>query len=206
APGLTVIAGGKLTTYRVMAQDAVDFALGERARSLPSITASTPLVGAEGLKAATRRRAAIARDRGWTAARVDHLLGRYGSEIATLLEMIDADPDLGRPLEHADAYLRAEVAFAVTHEGALHLEDILTHRVRLDYETRDRGAAAADEIADIAAPLLGWDATTRADEVDSYRRRAAAIRAAEQESTDAAAAAARQRAEDVRPLVPLPVP
>ncbi|KAE8762237.1 glycerol-3-phosphate dehydrogenase C-terminal domain-containing protein, partial [Georgenia thermotolerans] len=185
---------------RVMAQDAVDFALGERAKATPSVTATTPLVGAEGYEAVTRRRGEIARERGWTAARVDHLLNRYGSEIATLLEMIDADPDLGRPLEHADAYLRAEVAFAVTHEGALHLEDILQHRVRLEFETRDRGAAAADEIADIAAPLLGWDATTRADEVDSYRRRAAAVLAAEQESTDAAAEAVRRRAEDLVPM------
>ncbi|QDC25994.1 glycerol-3-phosphate dehydrogenase/oxidase [Georgenia yuyongxinii] len=204
APGLIVIAGGKLTTYRVMAEDAVDFALGEaRAKTVPSVTAVTPLVGAEGYKATVRRRGRIARERGWTAERVEHLLNRYGSEIALLLEMIDADPALGSPLEHAPAYVGAEVAFAVTHEGALHVEDILTRRVRLDYELRDRGASAAAEVAAIAAPLLGWDDATRDAEVESYRQRSAAVRAAEEESNDAAAEEVRQRVPDLRPLVPL---
>ncbi|MFH5821967.1 glycerol-3-phosphate dehydrogenase/oxidase [Georgenia sp. AZ-5] len=204
APGLTVIAGGKLTTYRVMAKDAVDFVLGPaRARALPSVTATTPLVGAEGLQAVTRQRGAIARRLGWTAERVEHLLGRYGSEIAVLLDMIDADPALGRPLEQAPAYLGAEVAFAVTHEGALHLEDILTHRVRLDFESPDRGVAALDEIAAVAAPLLGWDDATAAREKENYRAVAEAVLAAQREGTDAAAAQVRLRAEDLVPLVAL---
>ncbi|MHB1064792.1 MAG: glycerol-3-phosphate dehydrogenase/oxidase [Georgenia sp.] len=204
APGLTVIAGGKLTTYRVMAEDAVDFALGAaRAAALPSLTASTPLVGAEGLRSATRRSGTIARERGWTAERVQHLLGRYGSEIADVLALIDADPTLGEPLQHAPEYLRAEVAFAVTHEGALHVEDIVQNRVRLEIETPDRGASAADEIADVAAPVLGWDDATRAAEAAAYRRRAAAVTTAEGESTDADAERLRLEVPDLVPLVPL---
>lgn len=204
APGLVVIAGGKLTTYRVMAKDAVDMAIGlDKAHAMPSITETVPLVGAEGYQAATRQRARIARRYGWTADRVKHLLERYGSEIGTLLEMIDGDPALGQPLVHAAAYLRAEVAFAVTHEGALHLEDILMHRVRLDFETRDRGISALDDIAEVAAPLLGWDAERTDSEKATYRRRAAAVIEAEQQGTDEAAEAVRQQAQDVVPLLPL---
>ncbi len=200
APGLTVIAGGKLTTYRQMAEDAVDFALGARAKDRPSITARTPLVGAEGFTAARRRREDIAVRRGWTAERVDHLLGRYGSEITTILEMIDADPALGRVLEGADAYLAAEVTFAVTHEGAAHLEDILLHRIRLSYETRDRGLSALEEIAAVAAPILGWDEARTAEEIAAYRRLAEAEIAAEHERDDPAAEAARLRAADLVPV------
>ncbi|WP_345215433.1 glycerol-3-phosphate dehydrogenase/oxidase [Georgenia halophila] len=203
-PGLTVIAGGKLTTYRKMAEDAVDFALGPRARSLPSVTATTPLVGAAGFAATKRRAARIAGSHGWTAERVEHLLHRYGSEISTILEMIDSDPELGRPLPSADAYLGAEVAFAVTHEGALHLEDILLHRVRLSYETRDRGVSALEEIAAIAAPLLGWDSARTSAEVETYRRQADAEAAAERQATDAAAEDARLTAGDVVPVRDLP--
>ncbi|WP_127132375.1 glycerol-3-phosphate dehydrogenase/oxidase [Georgenia sp. SYP-B2076] len=204
APGLTVISGGKLTTYRVMAEDAVDFALGEaRARQTPSVTATTPLVGAEGFADAMRQRAGIARSRGWTADRVDHLFGRYGSEVSVLLDMIDADPELGRPLEHAPAYLRAEVAFAVTHEGAFHLEDVLVHRVRLDFETPDRGVSALEEIAGIVAPLLGWDEATTRREITSYREQSAAVLAAEQETTDADAARTRLRVPDLVPMADL---
>jgi len=200
APGLTVIAGGKLTTYRQMAEDAVDFALGPRAETLPSVTARTPLVGADGFAATKRRRSQIAARYGWTSERVEHLLHRYGSEIATLLEMIDADPALGRPLRTAEDYLAAEVAFAATHEGVLHLEDILLHRVRLSYETRDRGISALEEIAGIAGPILGWDAARTEREIAGYRRQAEAEMAAEHEPSDAAAEEARLRVEDLVPV------
>ncbi|MFC7407055.1 glycerol-3-phosphate dehydrogenase/oxidase [Georgenia alba] len=206
APGLTVIAGGKLTTYRQMAEDAVDFALGARARTMPSVTASTPLVGAAGYRATKARAGQIGAAHGWTADRVEHLLHRYGSEISLILESIEATPELGRPLTGAEAYLAAEVAFAVTHEGALHLEDILTHRVRLSYETRDRGVSALEEIAAIAGPLLGWDEATTTREIDAYRRRAEAEATAEQERTDTAAAAARLTTDDVVPVRSLDAP
>jgi glycerol-3-phosphate dehydrogenase len=200
APGLTVIAGGKLTTYRQMAEDAVDFTLGPRARAMPSVTARTPLVGAAGFTATKQRRAQIAARYGWTSERVEHLFHRYGSEIATILEMIDADPELGRPLQSADAYLAAEVAFAATHEGVLHLEDILLHRIRLSYETRDRGLSALEEIAGIAGPLLGWDPARTEREIAGYRRQAEAEIAAEREQSDESAAKARLRVEDVVPV------
>jgi glycerol-3-phosphate dehydrogenase len=202
-PGLTVIAGGKLTTYRVMAKDAVDFAIGSRATSLPSITHKVPLVGAEGLEVLQRQARDIGGRYGWDRGRMDHLLHRYGSLLGELLELVDADEALGRPLEHAPAYIGAEVVYAVTHEGALHLDDVLMHRTRLNYEQADKGVGALDEIADLIAPRLGWDAATRTREIEAYRARAAAEHAAAEQPDDAAAQAARAAAPDLAPLVDL---
>ena len=189
-PGLTAIAGGKLTTYRVMAADAVDHALGEAgAKAHPSATADLPLVGASGYHALARRAGDIARKRGWTLARVTHLLDRYGDELPALLETIDADPSLGEPLGVEPAFLRAEVAWAVTHEGAAHLEDVLLRRVRLDMERRDHGLGAADEVLEVMAPLLGWDAAAVEAEKAAYASRVEQVLAAQEQATDAAAVA-----------------
>ena len=195
APGLTAIAGGKLTTYRVMAADAVDHALGEAlARAHPSATARLPLVGAAGYRALAARAGAIARERGWTLARVTHLLDRYGDELPALLDSIDDDPSLGRPLGEAPAFLRAEVAWAVTHEGAAHLDDVLLRRVRLDIEHRDRGLGAAAEVLEVMAPLLGWSDAEVEAERTAYAERVAQIAAAEEDTSDAEAAARLTRA------------
>lgn len=189
-PGLTAIAGGKLTTYRVMAEDAVDHALGEAgAKAHPSATADLPLVGAAGYHELVGRAGDIARERGWTLARVTHLLDRYGDEVPALLESIDAEPGLGEPLAVEPAYLKAEVAWAVTHEGAAHLDDVLLRRVRLDMERRDHGLGAADEILEIMAPLLGWDEDAVAAEKSAYAARVEQVLAAEQQATDAEAVA-----------------
>src|SRR5690625_6694704 len=99
---------------------------------------------------------------------MEQLLGRCGSEISLLTDLVDSDPELGKPLESAPAYLRAEVVMAVTHEGALHLEDVVMRRIRLFYEQRDRGVGALEEIAGIVAPLLGWDEETTRKEIASY--------------------------------------
>ena len=190
APGLTAIAGGKLTTYRVMASDAVDHALGEAlAHAHPCATQELPLVGAAGYHALAKRAGKIASERGWTLERVTHLLDRYGDELPALLASIDADPSLARPLDGAPAYLRAEVAWAVTHEGAAHLDDVLLRRVRLDMSRRDRGLAAADEILSIMEPLLDWSKEDVTAQKEAYAQRVAQIAAAEAELTDAAAVA-----------------
>jgi glycerol-3-phosphate dehydrogenase len=203
APGLTVIAGGKLTTYRVMAKDAVDFAIGQRAHALPSVTHQIPLVGAVGLSAVRRQARAWSQRYRWSPAMLDHLLHRYGSALRELVTLCEEDPSLARPLEHAPAYLRAEIHYAVTHEGALHLEDLLLRRTRLVYEVPDKGRAALDEIAEIAAPLLGWDEQTTRSEVDAYRALADAEDAAALQADDAAAEDARSQAPDVAPMQPL---
>ena len=199
-PGLTVIAGGKLTTYRVMAKDAVDFALGDKAQDLPSITERIPLVGAVGLEALGRRATVVARTYGWSGQMVDHLLHRYGSLLGDLVDEIAARPDLARPLENAPAYLRAEIVYAATHEGVLHLEDVMLHRTRLNYEMRDRGLAALPEIAALTGEVLGWDDQRTAAEIESYTERALAEAAAELEPDDSAAEKVRLRTPDVTPL------
>ncbi|WP_129360980.1 MULTISPECIES: glycerol-3-phosphate dehydrogenase/oxidase [Micrococcaceae] len=188
APGMSAIAGGKLTTYRVMAKDAVDFALGSVAGARPSVTEDIPLVGAQGYRAALARANDIAEENGWTAARVDSLLDRYGSEIDDLLDLISENPELGQPLAKAPMFLRAEVLLAVRYEGALHLEDVLMRRVRLDLEQKDRGLSAAPEIIDVMSAELGWGQEDRQRELDSYAQRVHNIARAEEERDDAGAA------------------
>jgi glycerol-3-phosphate dehydrogenase len=179
APGLVTIAGGKLTTYRVMAEDAVDFAIGQRrAEQLPSETATTPLVGAVGYHAYARQAPRIANRYGWDDFLVAHLLHRYGSALPELLALVDERPELGERVPGAEAYLKAEIVYAVTHEGALHLEDVMTLRTRLTYEVRDHALSAVQTIAELIGRELGWTPQRREIEVAAYRERCAAEDAA----------------------------
>ena len=198
-PGLVIVAGGKYTTYRVMAKDAVD----EAAKQLPGAvekccTDKVPLIGADGYQALWNTRARIAERTGLDLARVEHLLGRYGSAISDLLELIDQDKNLGEPLESAPKYLKAEAVYAVSHEGALHLDDILARRTRISIDTWDRGDGAAQEVAELVAPLLSWDAEAIDREVGHYRTRVAAERESQEQLDDLTADAARLGAPDVR--------
>ena len=84
-------------------------------------------------------------------ARIEHLLHRYGALIGEVLDLIAADPGLGRPLAGADDYLRAEVVYAASHEGARHLDDVLARRTHVSIETWDRGVSVAQEAAELMA-------------------------------------------------------
>ena len=155
-PGLVLVAGGKYTTYRVMAADAVDAAAHSLGRPVAaSITDRVPLVGAEGFEARTHQADSLAARSGLHRARIEHLLGRYGDLVDELLDLVAVDPALGRPLPGAEDYLAAEVVYAVTHEGARHLDDVLTRRTRISIETFDRGVAAARPAAELMAGPLG---------------------------------------------------
>ena len=198
-PGLVSIAGGKYTTYRVMAADAVDAALADLPAGVgPSVTAEIPLVGAEGYHAMVNRVEHVARERGLPTWRVTHLLDRYGSLVQEVLAVADGDPSLLEPLPGAEEYLRLEIVYAATHEGALHLDDLLARRTRISIETRDRGVACAEPTARLVAPVLGWDEGRIADEVAAYRARVAAERESQQEPDDLAANAERLAAPDIR--------
>lgn len=180
APGLTVIAGGKLTSYRKMAEDAVDFTVGpRRATATPSVTAETPLEGADGYHALWARRRVIARETGLSVDHVEDLLDRYGSDIAVIQDLIRDDPSLARELTGAPEYLRAELAFGVLYEGALHVDDLLARRTRLVYEHRDRGLSVLPDAVEVAGDLLGWDEARRSAEAEAYRARCAAEERAE---------------------------
>jgi glycerol-3-phosphate dehydrogenase len=189
-PGLTTIAGGKYTTYRVMAQDLVDAGVRGLALVPPSCTDETPIVGAPGYRARWNQRARIASATGLDVAHVARLLDRYGDCIDGLTALIGERPELARPLEDAPEYLAVEVVYACTHEGALHLEDVLARRTRISFETRDRGGACAPAVAELMAGPLGWDDARVASEVDAWRRRVAAELRAEQLPDDASANAA----------------
>ncbi len=201
APGMISIAGGKYTTYRVMAKDAVDFALGDRAARLPSVTANVPLVGAVGYPGAREQTRTLAERHGWDQFRISHLLHRYGAEIRDIAQLCTDDPSMAQPLEHAPAYIRAEIAFAVSHEGALHLDDVLARRTRIVYEVDRQGLAAVDEIAGIVAPMLGWSAEQTRAEVEAYRRWTEAELEAISEPDDRSAARIRAGVDDLVPMI-----
>lgn len=177
-PGLVMVAGGKYTTYRVMARDAVDaVAHGLDWRVPESCTDQVPLAGADGYVALWNARQRIATSAGLHVARIEHLLRRFGSLTAEVLALIAADPGLARPVTGADDYLRAEIVYAASHEGARHLEDVLARRTRIAIETPDQGLAAAAEVAELMARPLRWDAGQAAAEVAEYRAAVAASRA-----------------------------
>ena len=205
APGLVVVAGGKYTTYRIMAKDAVDEAVfglsSQFNRSVTtSVTDRVPLLGAEGYLALCNSRHVLAERSGLHEVWIDHLLGRYGSLIHELLAMIAEDPSLGRPLGGGPNYLRVEAVYAASHEGALHLDDALTRRIRLSTESFDRGVGAAEEVAGLMGGVLGWSAEQKAVEIEHYRKRVAAERESQQMPDDETADAARLGAADVVPL------
>ena len=197
--GLTIIAGGKYTTYRVMAKDAVDSAVHGLERKVPeSCTERVPLVGADGYVAAWNSRHRIAQEAGLRVSTIEHLLGRYGTLITELLDLIEQRPELGEPLTGAEEYLRVEAYYAASHEGARHLEDVLTRRTRISIEVPDRGVAAAREVAELLAPVLGWDDAAVARELAHYDARVAAEVDSQHQADDLTADASRLGAPDVR--------
>jgi glycerol-3-phosphate dehydrogenase len=203
-PGLVVVAGGKYTTYRIMARDAVDAAARGLGRPVPtSCTEDLPLLGAEGFEAVTNSRQRLAEASGLTVEQIDHLLGRYGSMTTDLLALIDDQPELAEPLPGGDPYLAVEVVYAALAEGARHVEDVLIRRTRLSFEGVDRGVSTASRVAALLAPVLGWDEERRASEVEHYLGRVEAERSAEKATDDQGADANRLGAPDLVPTVPL---
>ncbi len=197
--GLITVAGGKYTTYRVMAKDVVDVAARGLEQKVPeSCTESIPLVGAAGFRAHWNRREALAEESGLHVNVIEHLLHRYGARTHELLELIRETPALGLALEGAPTYLAAEIHYAASHEGALHLDDVLTRRTRISIETFDRGLVAARPTARWMAAILGWDEATIAGEIEHYEARVRAERESQTQPDDRTADAARMGAPDVR--------
>ncbi|MFD0524576.1 glycerol-3-phosphate dehydrogenase C-terminal domain-containing protein [Paractinoplanes durhamensis] len=184
-----------------MARDAVDACVHGLGRSVPpSCTHDVPLLGADGFAALWNRRRVLATESGLHVARVEHLLGRYGTLVTEVLDLIRADPSLAGPLDGAEDYLRAEIVYGADHEGARHLEDMLTRRTRISIETFDRGVAAAPVAASLMAGVLGWTSEQTAREVERYHLRVKAERSSQEQPDDETADAARLGAPDVVPL------
>lgn len=207
APGLVAIAGGKYTTYRVMAADAIDAAAQFiPARVAPSITEKVSLLGADGYFALINQAEHVAQLRGLHPYRVRHLLDRYGSLIGDVLALAADRPDLLNPITEAPGYLRVEALYAVTAEGALHLEDILARRMRISIEYSHRGVDCAREVADVVAPVLGWTAGDVEREVANYTARVQAEILSQAQPDDVSADELRASAPEARAEILKPVP
>ncbi|HET9142768.1 glycerol-3-phosphate dehydrogenase [Actinophytocola sp.] len=206
APGLVAIAGGKYTTYRVMAADAVNAASVDLpGRLQPSITDQVPLLGADGYHALVNQVDQLGARYGLHPYRVRHLLDRYGSLVHDVLRLAADRPELLRPLAGAPDYLRVEVVYAASHEGALHLEDVLARRTRISIEYPHRGVGTAEEVAALMGAVLDWDSATREREIKVYEARVDAERDSQTQPDDQAADAKRSAAPEARPEILEPV-
>jgi glycerol-3-phosphate dehydrogenase len=169
AAGFVSIAGGKYTTYRVMGKDVVDRAVIElRKLTQESVTDKLPLIGADGYFALEQQKERIAQDSGLDVKTVEHLLNRHGSLISEILEIIDEQPKLVGTLDSALPYIKAEIVYAASHEGARSVDDVISRRTRLSFEAVNHGVHLADEIAGLIAPVLGWSAKERKESVAQY--------------------------------------
>jgi glycerol-3-phosphate dehydrogenase len=159
--GMVTVTGGKLTTYREMAEDAVDAAIEVIGDPLPrragrSRTRRLRLRGAQGL--AEAREADL------------HLAERYGGETGVVLAMIGADPALGEPLVPGLPYRRAEALYAARYEMATTLDDVLSRRTRARLRNRDTTAEVAEDVAALVGAELGWSDAERRAQVAAYRQ------------------------------------
>lgn len=170
APGFVSIAGGKYTTYRIMAEDVIDLAGKELHKEVrESTTDRLPIVGADGYSALVQQVPLISAETHLSESTVVHLLNRYGSLMSEILQLISRDPSLAKPLVRGLPYLRAEIHYAVSHEGARSVEDVVARRTRISFEAAENGAALLEDIADIIAPLLDWNRRQRIESIDRYR-------------------------------------
>ncbi|GAA1595345.1 MULTISPECIES: glycerol-3-phosphate dehydrogenase/oxidase [Kribbella] len=198
APGLVVVAGGKYTTYRVMAKDAIDAVADALDGRVPrSVTKNIPLVGADGYQALWNQRQLIAQRSGLHVARIEHLLNRYGALVDEVLDLVAEDPSLGEQLPGTQDYLKAEIVYGAKAEGARHLDDILARRTRISIEAWDRGVGAAEAAARLIAPILGWDEQTVEREVSFYLKRVQSERDSQDQPDDESADKVRLEAPDI---------
>ncbi|SNT45901.1 glycerol-3-phosphate dehydrogenase/oxidase [Rhodococcoides kyotonense] len=206
APGLVAIAGGKYTTYRVMAKDAVDLASDDiPARVASSITEKVPLLGADGYFALVNQTHHLAEKYGLHPYRVTHLLDRYGALIDEVLTLAADKPYLLQPITDAPSYLQVEAVYAAAAEGALHLEDILSRRTRISIEYSHRGVNCAGQVAALVAPILGWSAADVDREVETYAARVEAEVKSQMQPDDESADALRVVAPEARQEILEPV-
>ncbi len=168
-PGFVSLAGGKYTTYRVMAKDAVDMATNDITKlTSESITSKLPIIGADGYWALTQQVDALAARYNLKTDSIVHLLNRYGSDISDLLELISEDRKLATPVTRDLPYLKAEIVYAVIAEGAQTVADVMERRTRIWFEAPNFGMDLAQSIADLMASYLGWKAPQKKASVAEY--------------------------------------
>jgi glycerol-3-phosphate dehydrogenase len=168
--GLVTIVGGKLTTYRRMAQDTVDvLSRRDGTTSMSHPTRNLPLSGSAGWPAAKSDLEAKGTALGLDPQTVAHLGESYGSHAGTLLNMIEKDAALGKRLIEDLPYLQAEVVYACRHEMAMTPDDVLARRTAVMLEDRDRGTGIVDEVAALMARELDWSPGQQKAMIDAYR-------------------------------------
>ena len=169
APGFVSIAGGKYTTYRIMGRDVIDLAANELRKLTPeSITDKLPLVGADGYFALVQQVDRLATDSGLSVETITHLLNRYGSMISEILELVEETPSLSKKLAADLPYIKAEIYYAASHEGARSVDDVISRRTRIAFEAHNYGVELTESIAEIIAPVLGWSTRERKASVAAY--------------------------------------
>ncbi len=162
ASGVITVTGGKLTTYRRMAADAVDDAVDLLGRGGKSCTKRIRLAGAIG----------------WDAPGLPpHLAARFGGEARRVLALTADDPSLAEPLIAGLPYLRAEAVYAVREEMATSVDDVLTRRTRARILARDASGDGAEDVARLLAAELGWSEAETSRQAADYRASVAAERA-----------------------------
>ena len=176
ADGLISIGGGKLTTYRLMAENGINLAeqrLHERGDRAPrrSQTARTPICGGDLDRSALSALATqIATEHELALPTARHLVFNYGSEAQQIVELIEEDADLRLPLVSGLPNIAAEVLYAVRHEMALSVTDVLTRRTRLAMLAGATTLTSAERVADIMAHELGWSAAERSRQLEDLRQ------------------------------------
>lgn len=164
--GVVRVNGGKLTTYREMAEDTVDLVakrLDAPRRARRSATRRLRLVGGDRSSSS-----------GEPGTLEHHLAHRYGTMADEIRALIAFRPDLGEPLVAGQPYRRAEAVYAVRHEMASTLDDVLARRTRAHLFDRPASLAAAPAVAALLAGELGWSPDETARQIDDYRRLCAA--------------------------------
>jgi glycerol-3-phosphate dehydrogenase len=152
-----------------MGKDVVDRAVIElRKLTQESVTEKLPLVGADGYFALEQQKERIAQESGLEVETVTHLLNRHGSLISEILEIIEEQPKLAAKLDANLPYIKAEIVYATSHEGARSVDDVISRRTRLSFEAVNHGVHLAVEVAALIAPVLGWSAKERKDSVAQY--------------------------------------
>jgi len=185
--GLVIIAGGKLTTYRRMARQAVNETLklldqlGEVVTVTRTSTKGRPLPGADGLAQPDLEGVAAVGRQLMTEFQLDvdtatHLCGVYGARAPLLATRIAADRALGERLDPELPYVWAEIEFAASHDLARTVEDVLARRVPLLLVSRDQGLSVCERVADMIGAQLAWSAEQRTHMLDEYRAEVALSR------------------------------
>ncbi|MDQ6694749.1 MAG: glycerol-3-phosphate dehydrogenase/oxidase [Chloroflexota bacterium] len=166
--GMVTIVGGKLTTYRRMAEDTMEHIARQIGGRSEHKKGPLPLAGSDGWKEAAAQVQARAAGYGLRDDTVRRL-GNYGSSALTLLSLIDEDRALARRVVADLPYIMAEVVFACRHEMAMQLDDVLVRRLHINFEDWERGLRVAGDVAALMARELGWDAGHESYQVSRYR-------------------------------------